>query len=48
MNQQTDSNDKLTLILQNALNPNENIRKQAEDQINQLIDQNFGPFLIEL
>ena len=48
MNQQTDSNDQLTLILQNALNPNENIRKQAEDQINQLIDQNFGPFLIEL
>ena len=48
MNQQIDSNDQLALILQNALNPNENIRKQAEDQINQLIGQKFGPFLIEL
>ena len=48
MNQQTNSNDQLTLILQNALNSNMNIRKQAEDQINQLMAQNFGPFLIEL
>lgn len=48
MNQQTNSNDQLSLILQNALNSNENVRKQAEAQINQLIDQNFSQFLIEL
>lgn len=48
MNQQIDSNDQLTLILQNALNPDMNVRKQAEDQINHLIDQNFVQFLLEL
>jgi len=48
MNQQIDSSDQLAIILQNALNPNINVRKQAEEQISQLIDQNFVQFLIEL
>jgi hypothetical protein len=40
--------DQLTIILQNAINNDQNIRKQAEDQITALINQNFGQFLIEL
>ena len=41
-------NDQLTIILQNAMNNDQSIRKQAEDQITALINQNFGQFLIEL
>ena len=40
--------DELSLYLENALNPDSNIRKQAEDKINFFCDQNFGQFLIEL
>ena len=40
--------DQLTIILQNAMNNDQNIRKQAEDQITALINQNFGQSLIEL
>jgi importin subunit beta-1 len=40
--------DELSIYLQNVLNPDMNIRKQAEDKINSICDQNFGQFLIEL
>jgi len=40
--------DELSLYLENALNPDSNIRKQAEDKITFFCDQNFGQFLIEL
>ena len=40
--------DEFSLYLENALNPDSNIRKQAEDKINYICDQNFGQFLIEL
>ena len=48
MNQQGAQNDQLTIILESALNNNQHIRKQAEEQINQLVEQNLGQFLIEL
>ena len=47
-NQQNYQGDEFSLYLENALNPDMNIRKQAEDKINQICDQNFGQFLIEL
>ena len=47
-NQQNYQGDELSLYLENALNPDMNIRKQAEERINQICDQNFGQFLIEL
>ena len=40
--------DELSLCLESALNPDPNIRKQAENKIYFLCDQNFGQFLIEL
>ena len=40
--------DEFSLYLENALNPDMNIRKQAEDKINSFCDQNFGQFLLEL
>ena len=45
---QTSQNDQLSIILKNALNPNQNIRQQSESQITQFLDQNFGLFLVEL
>jgi len=48
MLQQNSQNDQLTIILQNALNFDQNIRKQAEDQISTFLSQNFGQFLVEL
>ena len=47
-NQQGYQVDELSLYLDNVLNPDFNIRKQAEDKINYICDQNFGQFLIEL
>ena len=38
----------MSLFLENALNPDINIRKQAEDKINSICQQNFGVFLLEL
>ena len=38
----------MSLFLENALNPDINIRKQAEDKINSICQQNFGGFLLEL
>lgn len=40
--------DQLTIILGNAMNNDQNIRNQAEEQITALLNQNFGQFLIEL
>ena len=48
MNQQDNQTDQLSIILENALNPVDNIRKQAENQITKLLDENFEQFLIEL
>ena len=48
MNQQQVQNDQLTLILANILNPNQNIRKEAENEIQKLLELNFGQFLIEV
>ncbi len=50
MNQQPQDyqGDEFSLYLENALNPDSNIRKQAEDKINYICEQNFGQFLIEL
>ena len=47
-NQQNYQGDELSLYLENALSPLDNIRKPAEDKINYICDQNFGQFLIEL
>ena len=38
----------MSLYLENALNPDINIRKQAEDKINFICEQNFGQILLEL
>ena len=40
--------DELSIILKNVLNPNKDIRKSSEQQIEQFLDQNFGQFLLEL
>ena len=48
MNQQQAQTDQLSIILENILNPNQNIRNEAENEINKLLDLNFGQFLIEL
>ena len=48
MFQQGAKNDQLTIILQNALNFDQNSRKKAEEKIKNLMKQNFGQFLIEL
>ena len=48
MNQQNSQNDQLSIILKSILNPNQNIRIQAENQINHFLSNNFGQFLIEL
>lgn len=48
MNQQQVQYAQLSLILENILNPNQNIRNQAENEINLLLDHNFDQFLIEL
>ena len=48
MFQQGAKNDQLTIILQNALNFDQNSRKKAEEEIKNLMKQNFGQFLIEL
>lgn len=40
--------DELSIYLENVLNPDANIRKQAENKINYICEQNFGQFLIEL
>lgn len=45
---QQGNSGQLTLILQGVLNGDQNIRKQAEDQINILAEQNLGQFLIEV
>ena len=47
-NQQNYQGDELSLYLENALSPLDNIRKPAEDKINYICNQNFGQFLIEL
>ena len=46
--QQNYQGDEFSMYLENALNPDVNIRKQAEDKINYICNQNFGQFLIEL
>ena len=48
MEQQSYQEEQLSLFLENALNPDINIRKQAEDKINSICGQNFGGFLLEL
>ena len=48
MEQQSYQEEQLSLFLENALNPDLNIRKQAEDKINSICQQNFGGFLLEL
>ena len=48
MEQQSYQEEQLSLYLENALNPDINIRKQAEDKINSICQQNFGVFLLEL
>ena len=48
MLQQNSQIDELSIILKNVLNPNQNIRKSSEEQIEQLLNQNFGKFIIEL
>ena len=48
MEQQSYQEEQLSLFLENALNPDINIRKQAEDKINSICQQNFGAFLLEL
>ena len=48
MIQQEQKNDQLTIILQNALNVDLNIRKQAEEEIKKLFNNNYGQFLVEL
>ena len=48
MEQQSYQEEQLSLYLENALNPDMNIRKQAEDKINSICEQNFGGFLLEL
>ncbi len=48
MLQQNSQTDELSIILKNVLNPNQNIRKSSEEQIEQLLNQNFGKFIIEL
>ena len=48
MEQQSYQEEQLSLFLENALNPDMNIRKQAEDKINSICQQNFGAFLLEL
>ena len=48
MEQQSYQEEQLSLYLENALNPDMNIRKQAEDKINSICGQNFGGFLLEL
>ena len=40
--------DEISIYLENALNPDLNIRKQAEDKITQLYQQDFGKFLFLL
>ena len=40
--------DELSFYLENVLNSDMNIRKNAENKINSLCDLNFGQFLIEL
>jgi hypothetical protein len=42
------SYDQFSIYLKNALDPNQNIRQQAENQIKVLLSQNFAQFLIEL
>ena len=42
------SNDQLSIYLKNVLNPNQNIRQSAENQIKLLLSKNFGQFLIEI
>ena len=48
MQEQNSQADQLSIILKSVLNPNQNIRQQAEEQINNFLLQNFGQFLIEL
>ena len=48
MIQQEQKNDQLTIILQNALHVDLNIRNQAEEEIKKLFNNNYGQFLIEL
>ena len=40
--------DRLSIIIQNIINPNADIRNQAENEINQLVDNNLGQLFIEL
>ena len=48
MNQQQVQNEQLSLILANILNPNQNIRQAAENEIQKLLELNFGQFLIDV
>lgn len=48
MIQQNNPVDQLSIILKNTINPNDNIRQSAENQINEFVSQNLGQFLIEL
>ena len=48
MNQQQVKNEQLSLILENILNPNQNIRQAAENEIQKLLELNFGQFLIDI
>ena len=46
--QQNNQIDQLSIILTGVYNPDPNIRKQAEDQVQLFLSQNYGQFLIEL
>lgn len=48
MNQQQTQPDQLSLILDNVNNPDETIRRAAENEINRFLDENLGQFFIEL
>jgi hypothetical protein len=48
MIQQDPQNDQLTIILQNSLHWDPNIRGHAEEELEKLLKNNYGQFLIEL
>ena len=45
---QNSGNDQISIILKNVLNSDPNIRLSSENQIEQMLSQNFGQFLIVL
>ena len=46
--QSQNTNDQLSIILKNVLEPNQNIRQTSENQLKALLSQNFGQFLIKI